>query len=329
MDAMRGGAAPLALVGAAHALRAASLYAASDALVSGPPICLFLLVTLALAAVCSSVLHRPGLAPPKATLRRSVVCHGLVLACALWLWCYGLKHCGPVRAVLIETAALLATCALDRRRPAASRGALLLLLLAAGTLLGTHGAHPYRHLRAAHRVTSNAAAAAAAAAAREASARLLPPHVLGEVALVAGAGLVAAQRRASRRLARALGGSRRLFALSVATAAAAMVPGAAWAWHVAAPHAPQRAPGPLGGLAWADGLGWGWGWGWLGRAALFTLFGLLGAQLADAAATSSEPERAARAAGSCAFLAAAAVDHVRAYSLASSGSSTFCSLTTP
>ena len=140
-------------------LRAIGLYAASDALVlTEVPLAVFLTFTLAASAAVSAVLQ--GRSPQATKGRRDdhsrrVTLHAVVLASAMWLFCYGLKHCGPIRAILVEASqvALITAIALPLRGAARKRGrgswrgGLALVLVALVLLLGTHGAHPHRARR--------------------------------------------------------------------------------------------------------------------------------------------------------------------------------------
>ena len=134
--------------------------------------------------------------------------HGLLIACELVLFGYGLRHCGPLRAILLDSALFaLRHQQSQGRHPHAvgwRRGGQALLALALLLLLGTHGIHPHRL--------------------RSGSADTQPPsewpeHALGEAALLAASGLAALRSRGAQHLAQTVGGPRRLFALTSAAAA--------------------------------------------------------------------------------------------------------------
>ena len=89
----------------AKAARCAALFAAVDVLArTNAPIAAFLCFVLAAAACCLALLQpavwrRVSLTGEQ---RVRIVAHAAAFVSTLWLWCYGLKHCGPVMTVLLE-----------------------------------------------------------------------------------------------------------------------------------------------------------------------------------------------------------------------------------
>ena len=213
-----------ALLALAKASRCAVLFAASDVLVpTGVPISVFLLCVLGGTAVLLLTLmpaRRKGQPPMNASRHGGrIAAHSAGLVLTLWLWCFGLKHCGPVRTILIDASEVgvvsLLGLALGVRGAHGRRLGLALLFLAYLLLLGTHGSHPHRAgpTRPARASLPLEPPSYPPTPALEPS---WPDHALGEAALVAAAALTAVRKGASRGLARDLGGPMRLFALSTA-----------------------------------------------------------------------------------------------------------------
>ena len=220
----------------------------------------------------------------------------------MWLFCHGLKHCGPVRAILVEASqvALVAAVALPLRgrvRGSWRRG-LALLLLALVLLLGTHGAHPHRARRVANDDgESDGAGAGAGAGAGVGAGDWLgwwwPTHVVGEMALLVASVLMAVHQRAARPLAREMGGPRRLFTATVV--AAALLCALPAAWHVWLAGAAERAGYLAHGAAW--------------RCILFAVLSLAGSHRAQLASVASHSaSHAAVAALTASYLTACALD---------------------
>ena len=309
------------------ALRAAGLYLASDLLLlTDVPLSVFLACTLAMASVASAALlgtHRSRLAKAAADSRglRVALLHGLVLAVAMGLFCYGLKHCGPIRAILVEASqvALVAAAVLPLRSLAPQRATavtrrragLLLIVTALVLLLGTHGSHPHRSSRGraialgppstagwpqTHRGGDVDADPDAHGCGGAPAHWWWPTHVLGEGALLAAALLMAVHQRAARPLARALGGPRHLFTLTTATAAAWCAPLALW--QMARAASPERARYLAAGPTW--------------RCLLFSVLGLAGSHQAQVATAALPASLTAVASLTASFGVACVLDSWRA-----------------
>ena len=277
--------------------RAVALFAASDLLLSAS-IGRFVLCALTAASVLSAALSSQG-AGHQSTVRYSVLtARGLSLAVASWLFCYGLKHCGPLHAIQLETATSLL---LAKSRTSAQRR-MLLALLALLLLLGTRGEHPHR-----------GHGSAATAVGVEAQAEAWPEHLLGDGALVAATAISALLHGASRRLEREAGGPWRLFARTTAAAAVlvALPLACEWLWSLRGRH---PTAGATTGAAHAPFSAW-----WWLSASLCMLLGPIGGEKHGAAASGASAAARSRAATlgvGCAFLTACGLEWLRAERIA-------------
>lgn len=201
------------LLTVAKAGRSVALRAAADALTASEvPIAAFLCAALALTAAFVALLH-PGRwrSALKSRYVWHLLVHAVVLVLTFALWCYGLKYCGPVWTVLLDasevgivTSASFILCFFKGKTAGRSMSTVagLCMLVLFYTLL------------------LSSAASGSAAAARQQNADDAATagweHLLGETALLLAAALTALRKATSRRLARELGGSARLFGLSAA-----------------------------------------------------------------------------------------------------------------
>lgn len=285
---------PSCVAAAGGLLRSVGLYAASDALVlTKVPLAVFLVCALAATAAVSALLQWPW--PPNKKdrlMHRGVAVHGVMLACAMWLFCYGLKHCGPVRAILVEASqvALVAAVVVPLRtvvwrsdEHSQWRGGLALVVVALVLLLGTHGAHPHRSRRDPPPLATEA---------QPDEWWWWPNHLMGEAALLAASVLMALHQRMVRPLARDVGGPRRLFTLTTAAAAAFLVPVAVW--QLLCSSAPERSRYFAAASAW--------------RCMLFAVLGLAGSHRAQVTSVSLSAPSAAVASLAAAYLAACVLD---------------------
>ena len=229
---------------AAAAGRAVALYSASDAIHVACTISFSLVALLfasaALAALDAVIGHNSKKKPYSSA---AVALHGLVLAIEMLLFGFGLRHCGPLRAVLLDSAWV------TFRQPQSNHGrwrqhvGWSFLFLALLLLLGTHGEHPHRLGEGSRSLRGDVARSVDGAVPFVASdgtgghhseseprhdvdepSWWYPTDILGEAALVAASALKTLRWRGSQRLARAVGGPRRLFALTAGAAALWVLP---------------------------------------------------------------------------------------------------------
>ena len=285
--------ATVLLAAAAGVLHSIGLYAASDALVlTNMPLALFLACALATSAASSAVIQNQSrriVRGQHGRIGSHIAAHGFLLAISLWLFCYGLKHCGPVRAILVEASqvALVAAMTLTLRSTSWRlqqrwRWGVALVLVALLLLLGTHGVHPHRGLRTAD----------FADGADGERWWWWPTHVVGEIALLVASLLMTVHQRVARPLMQAIGGPRRLFTCTAAAAATICAPAAVWQLRVMTPAARNH--------LYAFGATW--------RCVLFAVLVLAGSYRAQVASATLSASQTAVANLALSFFAAVLLD---------------------
>jgi zinc transporter 5/7 len=255
-----------AMVAIAAAGRAPALHAAREALntTSTTVVCT---VALLLATGVSAAISGGGSSALKhiqgRPTARAVSFRGVVFACAFWLFCYGLRLCGPMRAVVFDGSQVaLAALVFPSTRSTASdsvlslwrRGGLLLVCASLLLLVGTD-----------HMAAQPEGGTASASAWH-------PAHATGEAALLLSAILTAGNRITSQRLARAVGGPRRLFTMTAAagTLCLLLAMGVESLTAATRPAAPRDKAAPLAS--------------WLLQCLLFAVLGVVSVHHVDAAA---------------------------------------------
>lgn len=249
------------LLAVTKAGRSAALFAAAHVLSIDMPIAVFLWSACTLAAASTFVLQPRW---SRVTIKRHnlfrVVAHASGLVVTLWLWCYGLKYCGPVLTVLLDASevgivgaislafgqgsgdALSESARVTGRRSAIG---LVMLLIAYAALLCERSSDVLGTGPSDGELEHSLHGHVGSIGARSFT---VSTHARGEFALLLAAALTAIRKGASRKLTREVGGPMRLFLFSTAVGAGLLVVPALLSWFSTEPT--KRTRFVSGGVCW-------------------------------------------------------------------------------